>query len=87
VAGLQDPGVPWLPNGEVGSLDEAAPASFFDVGAGRSWESWKILVTVEDLEAYTRPFTVRLVQRLMPDGERIEMVCQENNRSIHHFVN
>ena len=47
----------------------------------------EILVTVEDFKAYTRPFTVRLVQRLMPDGELIEMVCQENNRSIHHFVN
>ena len=43
-------------------------------------------VTIDDPKAYTRPFTVRLNQRLMPDAEIIEMVCQENNQSIHHLV-
>lgn len=46
----------------------------------------EILVTVDDPKAYTRPFTVRMTQQLMPDTELIEMVCQENNKSINHFV-
>lgn len=42
--------------------------------------------TIDDPKAYTRPFTVRLTWRLMPDTEIIEMVCLENNQSIHHLV-
>ena len=44
-----------------------------------------IEITIDDPKAYTRPFTVRLRQRLMPDTEIIEMVCQENNLSIQHI--
>jgi hypothetical protein len=46
----------------------------------------EIEVTFEDKKAYTRPFTVRLTQRLMPDDEIFEMVCLENNQSIKHLV-
>ncbi len=42
--------------------------------------------TIDDPKAYTRPFTVRLNWRLMPDSEIMEMVCLENNQSIHHLV-
>jgi hypothetical protein len=42
--------------------------------------------TIDDPKAYTRPFTTRLTWRLMPDTEIIEMVCLENNQSIHHLV-
>jgi len=42
--------------------------------------------TVDDPKAYTFPFTTRLTWRLMPDTEIIEMVCLENNQSIHHLV-
>ncbi len=45
-----------------------------------------IEITIDDPKAYTRPFTVRLRQRLMPDTELIEMVCAENNRSLQHLV-
>jgi hypothetical protein len=41
-------------------------------------------VTFDDPKAYTRPFTVRLRQRLMPDTDIIEMVCAENNRFPQH---
>jgi hypothetical protein len=35
--------------------------------------------TVDDPKAYTRPFTVRVVQRLVADGsEPIEFICHEN---------
>ena len=44
-----------------------------------------IEVTVEDAKAYTRPWTVTIQQRLMPDDELIEFVCQENEQSSRHF--
>ena len=35
--------------------------------------------TVDDPKAYTRPFTVRVEQRIVPDGsELIEFICHEN---------
>jgi hypothetical protein len=42
--------------------------------------------TIDDPVNYTRPFTTRLNWRLMPDTEIMEMVCTENNQSIHHLV-
>jgi hypothetical protein len=42
-------------------------------------------LTVDDPRAYTRPWTVRLTQRLMPDDELIEFICQENEKSSAHF--
>jgi hypothetical protein len=43
-------------------------------------------VTIDDPKAYTKPFTVRFNQRLMPDGELIEFICNENERSDAHLV-
>ena len=40
----------------------------------------EIDVTVEDPKSYTRPFTVRINQRLLPDEEPIEFVCNENQQ-------
>jgi hypothetical protein len=40
----------------------------------------EIDVTVDDPKAYTRPWTVRVNQRIMPDQELLEFVCLENNR-------
>ena len=42
-------------------------------------------LTVDDPKAYTRPWTVKVTQRLMPDDDLIEFVCQENERSSAHF--
>jgi hypothetical protein len=42
--------------------------------------------TIDDPKNYTRPFSTRLNWRLMPDTEIMEMVCTENNQSIHHLV-
>lgn len=42
-------------------------------------------ITVDDPKAYTKPWTVKFQQRLMPDDELIEFVCQENERSSAHF--
>lgn len=40
----------------------------------------EIDVTVDDPKAYTAPWTVRVNQRLMPEQELLEFVCNENNR-------
>ena len=48
--------------------------------------SLQIDVTVEDPKSYTKPFTVRVNQRLMPDTDLIEFVCAENEKSDAHLV-
>ena len=40
----------------------------------------QIDTTLEDAKAYTKPFTVRLDQRILPDGDLIEFVCNENQQ-------
>ena len=40
----------------------------------------EIDVTIEDPKSYTKPFTVRVNQRLLPDTELIEFVCNENQQ-------
>jgi hypothetical protein len=40
----------------------------------------EIDITLEDPKAYTKPFTVRINQRLMADEELIEFVCNENQQ-------
>jgi hypothetical protein len=39
-------------------------------------------ITVDDPKAFTKPWTVRHVQEIMPDGDIIEFICAENN----HFA-
>jgi len=40
----------------------------------------EIDVTIDDPKAYTKPWTVRVNQRLMLDGEMIEFICLENQQ-------
>ena len=51
-----------------------------------SYGTLRIDVTIDDPKAYTAPFTVRLTQRVVPDGELIEFICAENERSTAHMV-
>jgi hypothetical protein len=51
-----------------------------------SYGQLEILVTINDPKAYTRPFTVKFNQRLMPDTDIMEMVCEENEQSTKHFA-
>jgi len=46
----------------------------------------EIEIAVDDPKTFTKPWTVKLNQRLMPDTELIEFVCGENNRSLPHLV-
>jgi hypothetical protein len=45
----------------------------------------EIDVTIDDPKAYTKPFTVRVNQRLMVDQEMIEFICNENEKSTDHI--
>ena len=47
----------------------------------------RIDITVDDPKAYTKPWTVRITQRLTPEDEMIEFVCNENEQSSRHFGN
>ena len=40
----------------------------------------EIDVTVEDPKSYTKPFTVRINQRMLVDEEPIEFICNENQQ-------
>jgi hypothetical protein len=45
-----------------------------------------IEVTIDDPEAYTKPWTVKLAWRLVPDTELIESICEENNKDPQHMI-
>jgi hypothetical protein len=40
----------------------------------------EIDVTIQDPKAYTKPFTVRINQRVVTDEEPIEFICNENQQ-------
>jgi hypothetical protein len=45
----------------------------------------EIDITIDDPKAYTKPFTVRVNQRIMVDQEMIEFICNENEKSTNHL--
>ena len=44
-----------------------------------------IQITVTDPRVYTRPWTVSISHRIMPDDELLEFICLENEKSSQHF--
>jgi hypothetical protein len=46
----------------------------------------EIDITIDDPKAYTKPFTVRVNQRLMVDSEMFEFICNENEKSTEHLA-
>lgn len=46
----------------------------------------QVEITVNDPKTYTKPFTVKSNQRLLPDDELIEFICAENNTVLPHLV-
>lgn len=45
----------------------------------------KIQVTVDDPKAYTKPWSVTLVERIVVDTDLIDEVCLENEQSLQHL--
>jgi len=46
----------------------------------------EIEITVDDPKAYTKPWTVKLGQKLAPDTDLIDFICLENERDRQHMV-
>lgn len=44
----------------------------------------EVRLTIDDPQTYTRPFTVLLKQRLVPDSDLLESFCAENERDSRH---
>jgi hypothetical protein len=45
-----------------------------------------VAVTIDDPQAYTKPWNVNMAWSLLPDAELIESICEENNRDPAHMV-
>ena len=43
-------------------------------------------IVIDDAKAYTKPWTVTLPLTLLPEGELIEYICDENNKDVGHLV-
>ncbi len=43
-------------------------------------------VTIDDPMAYTKPWSVKLSWKLVPDTDLIESICEENSRDLPHMV-
>jgi hypothetical protein len=46
----------------------------------------EIELTVDDPKAYTKPWTIKLLQNLQLDTDLIDYVCLENEKDLNHFV-
>ena len=53
--------------------------------AQRSRHAWVNEITIDDPGAYSKPFKVTFNARLMPQGEIMEYICQENNQDVSHI--
>ena len=45
----------------------------------------EVRITVDDPQTYTKPFTVKLKQRLLADTDLLESFCAENERDLVHI--
>jgi hypothetical protein len=72
----------WL---DVNGTPYSDQARFIERFRRPTFGTLQIDVTLDDPKAYTAPWTVRVNQRLLPDEEIIEFICNENERSTPHF--
>ncbi len=52
----------------------------------RDFGHMDVEITLDDPKTYTRPFTIRLNQLLLPETDLIEYFCSENERDLRHFT-
>jgi hypothetical protein len=45
----------------------------------------EVQATIEDSKYYTRPFTIKFNQVLVPDSDLLETVCNENEKDRAHM--
>ena len=46
----------------------------------------EVLMTIDDPKTYTKPFTIKLKQRLVPDSDLLESFCAENEKDMVHIT-
>jgi hypothetical protein len=51
-----------------------------------SYGRLEIDVTVDDPKAYTRPWTVTLVQRIILDTDLLDYHCNDNEKDTAHMI-
>jgi hypothetical protein len=67
----------WL---DVNGSPYSREAKFTERFRRLDYSHLQIDFTVDDPKSYTKPWTVRVDQRIVPDGELIEFVCNENQQ-------
>ena len=45
-----------------------------------------VQVTIDDSKMYTKAFTIRYTERMVPDSDVLEYVCEENERAQPHMA-
>jgi len=45
----------------------------------------EVKLTIDDPKTYTKPFSITLEQRLLPDTDLLESYCAENEKDSHHL--
>ena len=51
----------------------------------RDFGHMDLQITIDDPKMYTRPFTIKYAQRLLPDTDILETVCTENEKDRTHL--
>jgi hypothetical protein len=51
----------------------------------RDFGHMEMQVTIDDLKSYTKPFTIKFNQILIPDSDILESVCAENEKDRKHL--
>jgi hypothetical protein len=51
----------------------------------RDFGHMDVEVTLDDPKMYTKPFTIKFSERLLPDNDLLEYVCEENEKDIQHL--
>jgi hypothetical protein len=51
----------------------------------RDFGHMDVQVTLDDPKVYTKPFTIKVTQHLLPDTDILENFCAENEKDLRHF--
>jgi hypothetical protein len=52
----------------------------------RDFGHMDVQITIDDPKTYTRPFTYKFIDRLLPDTDLIESFCTENEKDTAHMA-
>ena len=52
----------------------------------RDFGHMDLQITIEDLKMYTKPFTIKVTEVLVPDSDILEYICTENEKDQSHLA-